>query len=368
LESQIAPKRVVATHGTGPTFEKLAVQSPVFVAGRFEVRGLVHARGMGDVYRAVDPQDGRAVAMKVFAPRWTRHVDAAERANRELGTALDHPGLAAPLEVGRLASGRTYAASRWIEGKDLAEVLARGPIDPPVVAELLAPLASALDALHAAGIVHRTLSAAKIRLTQDPTPRIVLTGHGAGALVLAEGALTSPASIDYVAPESDEASSDGRVDVYALAILAFRMIAGALPFPIHGAASRALADRRRSDPPTLRRVANRPFSHELEEVLARGLARDPQRRYRKASEFAGDLREALGLPRGHEAVGPVVEALLADPNDAPTITRIASPSLRPRAPAPHGAALAFGWSQGLFWAAVLGIVGLAAVAFLVLAL
>ncbi len=354
-----------------PTPYGLTVQSRIFFAGRFEVHGLVHARGMGDLYQAHDER--RPVAVKVFSPRWTRDSEATDRFLAEVRVAgeLVHPVLSPPLETGRLASGRAYVASPWIEGKDLADVLSRGPLDPRLAADLLAPIASALDALHAAGIVHRTLSAAKVRVTLEPTPRVLLTGHGAGPLVLAQRVSTSPASIDYVAPESESSESDARVDVYALAVLAFRMIAGGFPFPAHGAASRALLDRQRADPPSLRRVAKRPFARDLEAVIRRGLARHPDHRYATAGALAGDLREALGLPRANEAMEPTVEALLAAKGATPA-RLVRRPRETPAAidvpvVAPREAAMTLGASERLFWIAVIAVVTLATTAFVVFA-
>lgn len=348
------------------------VQSRIFVAGGSEVHGLVHARGMGDVYQAHDGQ--RPVAVKVFAPRWTRAAEATDRFLAEVaaGGGLGHSALALPLETGRLPSGRAFVTTAWIPGKDLADVLSRGALDPRLAAELLAPVASALDALHSAGIVHRTLSASKIRLTLDPVPRVLLTGYGAGPLLLAQGVSTSPASIDYVAPEAELPESDGRVDVYALAVLAFRMIAGAFPFPAHGAASRALEDRQSADPPSLRRVARKPVPRELEEVVRRGLARHPDHRYRSAGELVGDLREALGLPRTTVAVGPTVESFVAERRSAtPVVVRSRAREEEPALNAPRlvgtpDAALALGGGERTFWIAVVAVVTLAVTAFVLL--
>lgn len=334
----------------------------------------MHARGMGDVYRAHDGQ--RSLAVKIYAPRWVRDLEATERflSQVRVGGALGHPALLPPCETGRLASGRAYVTSPWIAGKDLGQILSRGALDPRLAAELLAPIASALDALHGIGIVHRTLSAAKIRLTLEPHPRIVLTGHGSAPLLSAEDVPTSPASLDYVAPEAELDEADQRVDVYALAILAFRMIAGAFPFPAHGSAAQALSDRQNGEAPALSRVAKRPLPRDLQEVVRRGLARHPDHRYASAGGFVADLRDALGLPRATNAADPVIEALLSEEEEKVSATPIAVRTLGEESAPLASSAMAetratafhLGGGERPFWFALFALVTLVVTAFVLL--
>lgn len=325
---------------------------------------------MGDVYQARDAE-GRHIAVKVFASRWTRDPERARGARRELerGSALGRPTLAGPLEIGRLTSGRTFVASPWIPGKDLATLLTRGPLDPRLVAELLGPVAAALDALHDAGIVHRTLSASKIRLTDEPRPRVVLTGYGAAPLVSAPSILTSPTAIAYLAPEAARAAHDRRLDVYALTVLAFRMIAGAFPHPIHGVASYALRDRHAVEAPSLRQIGKRPMASALEEVVRRGLAHDPEQRYASAGELVAEMRDALGLPRTCPTVGPAVEALLGTAPTQRVTRRARRVPLREPSPlvATPGEALALGTDAWWRWGTMLTALAFALLAVLLLA-
>jgi serine/threonine-protein kinase len=289
---------------------------PIFIAGRFAVHKLFHARGMGDVYIGRDTQNGRRVAVKVFAPRWLRFERDRDRFFEELRTRVEHPAIVHPLDAAPLPGGRAYVTTPWIAGKDLSEVLPSTPMDPREVTALLAPIASALDALHEAGIVHRTLGDAKIRLTSELEHPVVLTGVGAAALLAGgrrrqNSAVTSPTSIDYVAPEVDpEVAPDRRADVYALGVLAFRMLSGRLPFPTRDCVERALSDRRTEDSPSL--GASGSFSPALETAVACALACDPGVRFAKAGLFLEAMRAAIDAPLevANEETDAVVRKLL----------------------------------------------------------
>ncbi len=353
---------------------------PIFIAGRFEVHRLLHARGMGDVYAGIDSENGRRVAVKVYAPRWTRRSQDTERFVNEVRAArhIVHFALAPTLEMGRLAGGRFYVASPFLAGRDLNEVLNGGPLSPAEASTLVSPIASALDALHDAGLVHRTVTAAKVRLTRDRGHPIVLTGFGAAPLLASPSdrrsvLVTSPTAIDYVAPEADQSTAmDGRADVYALGVLAFRMMTGTLPFPTRESVERALLDRQCDEPPKLSDVTDASFSDDLERIIACALACDPKLRYASAGSFARALSQALEVDHEIERAPLSIETLIPADSDAENDEpRREAPRVRRRQnelPTSSAAELVLpiGYDQATLWGAVLGLFALLATAFIAL--
>ena len=286
----------------------VTVHTPKFLAGRFEVHELVHARGMGDVYRGRDSVSDEGVAVKVFAPRWTRDAGAVDRCRALAATQLGHPGLPLVLGSGCLPGGRLFIAERWIGGVSLHR-LVEGRWDPNRAIELVARAADAVDELHRQGIAHRTINVTKVLMTRR---QVHLTGCFAAPLLEPSGTavhgdrrmalVATPCSLDFIAPEAG--TEDGffrSADIYALGVLVFRLLAGSYPFVRRSTVARALEDRRQHSAPTLTRAGKRRFPDSLESVIARALARDPAMRPTTAAAFAAELRSlsrCSTAPRG----------------------------------------------------------------------
>ena len=272
---------------------------------RYRVEELVARGGMGLVYRARDVRLDRQVALKVLSPELSGDERFRERFVREsrLTAAVDHPHVIPVYEADEW-NGLLYLAMRFVRGIDLHTALARsGPMDPGVALALLTQGADALDAAHAIGLVHRDVKPGNFMLTGatadhvPPTTHVYLTDFGLTKRATSVSGLTRTGqflgSLHYVAPEQIRGEEvDARTDVYALACVAFEMLTGLPPYRMDQDA--ALLWAHMSVPPP-RLTDERPeLPDELDDVLARGLAKDRADRPESCSELVGAIRSALG--------------------------------------------------------------------------
>ena len=280
------------------------------VAGYRIVR-LLGEGGTGAVYLAVDEQLDRQIALKLLPPELCRDERFRHRFLREARTAagIEHPGIV-PIYAAGEANGLLYLAMRLVPGTDLRHVLERdGRLELTRAIRILAPVAEALDAAHAQGLVHRDVKPGNILVGEDDRAFLAdfgLAKHAATVNSLSrEGAFSG--TIDYIAPEQIEgAEVDGRVDVYALACVLFESLTGRPPFERDTDVAVVFAHLK-DPPPTL--TALRPdLPAELDLVLARGMAKDPDDRYRTAGELIADVRAAIG--DGDGVVAPTRAAQL----------------------------------------------------------
>ena len=276
---------------------------------RLEAR--VGAGGMATVFRARDQRLGRLVAVKVLAPGLA--ADSAFRrrliAESRAAAAVDDPHIIPVYEAGE-ADGVLFIAMRFVMGGDLRRVLAReGPLAPGRAAGFVSPVASALDAAHGAGLVHRDVKPANILVDARPgrPDHVYLSDFGVSKGAVSSVSLTGTGQFlgtpDYSAPEQIEGRAvDGRADQYALACLAYQLLTGAVPFERDQSMAVLLAHL--SQPPPSLRSRRPDLPGAADQVLARGW-RGPEKRYGSCREFADALREALGLARYHRR-GPAV--------------------------------------------------------------
>jgi serine/threonine-protein kinase len=264
----------------------------------FRVTGLVGRGGMGVVYRAMDLDLGREVALKFLPPHAVRPLDEARfRREAQAAAALDHPHIGTVYEVGE-HGGRRFIAMALYEGETLAERLERAagaPLPVPEVVTIAAQVASALAAAHGAGIVHRDLKPSNLMLTRDGRVKLLdfgLARQIGSPTLTEEGILVGTAA--YMAPEQlGGEGGDQRADIWALGVLLYEMLSGGRPF---GAGRRGLLRAiLHDDPPPLRQV--RPeIPPALAALVERCLEKDPGCRP-SGGEILADLR-AAGLVTG----------------------------------------------------------------------
>lgn len=234
------------------------------IAG-YQVQALIARGGMGVVYRALDIQLGRPVALKLLAPELAVNEKFRQRFIREsrLAASVDHPNILPIYGAGEW-SGLLYIAMRYVRGADVkAEIDARGPLPLTESLRILAATAAALDAAHAAGLVHRDVKPGNILLASDRGDghrHIYLTDFGLTKRTTSTTGDTAVGhfvgTLDYVAPEQIRGEDlDGRADVYALACVAYTLLAGHPPFD-HDDDSAQLWAHMAEEPPHL--FAERP--------------------------------------------------------------------------------------------------------------
>ena len=271
------------------------------VAG-YTVEERIGVGGMAVVYRARDEHLRRTVALKVMMPRWSRDRVFRQRFTAEASAAatVDHPNVIPVHEAGE-ARGVLFIAMRLVSGGDLNGVLRQEGLPPDRVIGLLEPVASALDAVHAAGLVHRDIKPANILLDPRPgEPDHVYVSDFGLIKSAAPGDTLTPAGQYvgtplYSAPEQAEGKAvDGRADQYSLACVAFELLSGRRVFERDQPVMLLMAHRS-AEPPALSEV--RPGLPEaVDPVLARALAKAPMARYPSCGAFLADLRAALAVP------------------------------------------------------------------------
>jgi serine/threonine-protein kinase len=303
--------------------------TPGGTLGNYQIAEKIGAGGMGSVYKAYQPALGRYVAIKVLPPQTAGDPSFAARfalEARAIGK-LRHPNIVTAYEfstTGDLA----YLVSDFIDGGTLADQLG-APLPLEYALTILTPIASALDYAHARGVVHRDIKPQNILLTHDGTP--VLTDFGLakiigpGSGVTQAGALIGTA--EYIAPEcaSGAESAGPAADQYAIALVAYQLLVGRHPFPSDNPLSALMAHVHKPVPvPTAIGV---PLAPHVEAALLRGLAKKPEERFARVSDFA---RALSGVAPAASAPLPTIPAeALAPTAETPKPTRLppAEPTL-----------------------------------------
>jgi len=270
-------------------------RSGALLAG-YRLEAQVGAGGMAVVFRARDEHLDRLAALKVLAPALATDEQFRLRfiAESRAAAAVDDPFIIPVYEAGE-AGGVLFIAMRFVRGGDLHRVLEReGTLSPGRAAEFISPVASALDAAHRAGLVHRDVKPGNILIDarEDRPDHVYLSDFGVAKAISSEG-LTGPGFFvgtpSYAAPEQIQGRTvDGRADQYALACVAFQLLTGALPFR-EGQDLPVLLAHVSTPAPSL--TAQRPdLSGAVDQVMARAMAKDPEERYASCLDFAGALR------------------------------------------------------------------------------
>jgi len=270
------------------------------VAG-YRLEEQVGAGGMAVVFAARDERLGRRVALKVLAPGLAADEEFRQRFGREsrAAAAVDDPHILPVYEAGE-ADGVLFIAMRFVSGGDLGTVVRQdGPLPPARAMALIAPVASALDAAHAAGLVHRDVKPGNVLVDTRPgrPDHVYLADFGLSKDALSSLDLTGPGQFmgtpNYAAPEQINGRAvDGRADQYALACVAYTLLAGAPPFA--RAEPMAVMWAHLSAPPPSLAAARPDLPPDVDQVLARALAKVPEHRYESCEDFAGALAAALG--------------------------------------------------------------------------
>jgi serine/threonine-protein kinase len=261
--------------------------------------------GMGEIFRATDTALGRAVAVKVLAERYAQDEQVRERFTREALAAARLSGnssIVTIFDVGEHA-GRPYIVMEYLGGGSLEQRLREEGAQPPGRAlEWLEQAASALDAAHRAGVVHRDVKPANLLL--DRHDRIHVADFGI-ASAAGLGSLTETGTVlgtaSYLSPEQAQGErTTPATDLYSLGVVAFELLTGRRPFEGDSVAAEAAAHAT-GEVPSVSEV-NPELPRELDAVFYRALAKDPARRFGSAAEFVATLRDALDNAAGSTSV------------------------------------------------------------------
>jgi eukaryotic-like serine/threonine-protein kinase len=267
----------------------------------YTLRGEVGEGGTSAVFRAEHPEHG-VVAVKVLREKLRQDKTAVARFVREAryGERVVHPNVVKTIEVGEATPGMHFLAIEWAGG-ELLERYAKqhGPLPADEVAQIIKQIGDAVHAAHVVGIVHRDLKPDNVMY--DPTSRMVKLldfGIATDTDMAPEQRLTRAGffvgTLMYVAPEalSGELVSPA-ADQYSLATIAYLLLTGCLPFTAK--TPREMFSQLLSQPPIPLNAArpNLRFSAGVEQVIMRGLSKDPRNRYADTVTFARELEGAL---------------------------------------------------------------------------
>ncbi len=281
--------------------------------GRYQIVKLLGEGGMGAVYLGRHVVIGKKVAVKILHADLAGGDEMFKRFYREAqaAAAIGHKNIIDVLDVGASSQGDPYMVMEYLEGEDLDNMLARtGPIAPAAACGIMEPILLALEAAHSKGIVHRDLKPANIFITQqegeDPTVKLIDFGiskfspEGGDQTKLTQTGtlLGTPA---YMSPEQARSTAevDRRTDIYAMGVIFYQMLTGALPFS--GESYNDLLIKVLTEPHTPPSDAYPDFPTEAGGVIERTLTKDVDKRYQTASEMLHALEELGSYDRRRDS-------------------------------------------------------------------
>ena len=274
--------------------------------GPYELKSLIGVGGMGEVYRAYDTVRERMVAVKLLRTEIAADASFQERFRRESRVAarLQEPHVIPVHDFGEI-DGVLYIDMRLVEGASVKELLrSGGPLTPQRATAIVTQVAAALDAAHADGLVHRDIKPENVLLTSDDFAYLVDFGiaHvGGEASVTMTGVLIGSSA--YMAPERFSGGPVGpAADVYALTCLLYEMLIGRPPFETGDL--RQLMSAHMFAPAPRPSIMRRGIPRAFDEVVAKGMAKEPVDRYPSAGELAKAARAAVGSATSVAAPAP----------------------------------------------------------------
>jgi len=267
----------------------------------YRVERLIARGGMASVYLAEHLRLHRKVALKLLAPELAADERFRERFLREsqLAASLDHPNVV-PIYDADEADGVLYIAMRYVEGSDLRGLLRdEAPLEPVRALRLPTQAAAGLDAAHRRGLVHRDVKPGNLLLGEDE--HLYVSDFGLTKQASSQSGLTATGqlvgTVDYVAPEQIRGETvDGRTDVYSLACVLYECLAGAKPFEKDTEV--AIIWAHMQDPPPSLTDKRPELTSGLDQVLAKGMAKEPAARHTTCRELVDAARRELGLSSG----------------------------------------------------------------------
>jgi tetratricopeptide (TPR) repeat protein len=311
---------VGSAHAGGPGGVTLGEQ---LLPDRYRVISQVAVGGMGSIWAAEDRLLGRTVAVKVLAEQLAAQPLFVRRFQREARTAAAlsaHPNVITIYDVGE-HEGRPFIVMAYLPGGTLKERMEAGGVEWSEAVDWIAQAASALDFAHARDVVHRDVKPQNLLFDADGRLIVADLGIARAAYedsLTASGELLGTAS--YISPEQamGEPASPAS-DRYSLAIVAYELLTRSRPFGGASFAEQALQQVESDPEPPTAWAAGLPGG--VDDVLLKGLAKDPEARWERGAEFASALGEALGTspaprPRVHIPAAPTRVAAPAEPPPA----------------------------------------------------
>jgi beta-lactam-binding protein with PASTA domain len=307
------------------------------IDGRYEVLSRIGTGGMADVYLARDQLLGRQVAVKLLHHRFAEDQEFVERFRREASSAagLSHPNVVAIFDRGEW-DGTYYIAMEYLPGRSLKTVVReQGPLDPLSAIDIVAQILHAARFAHGRGVIHRDLKPHNVIL--DEEGRAKVTDFGIARAGASDMTLTGSimGTAQYLSPEQAQGQAvSAASDLYAVGIVLYELLTGAVPFDGETAVTIALKQVSATAPAAS--ALNPAVPPELDAVVARALTKDPAERFADADEFLAALEYVRQLISGEVGYagggnGPIAPtALLLAPAREPLREPAEDPARRRR--------------------------------------
>jgi tetratricopeptide (TPR) repeat protein len=273
---------------------------------RFEVLSLLGVGGMGEVYLAQDTRLRRKVALKILPSQFTSNPDRLRRFEQEAyaASSLNHPNLVTIFEIG-IVDGAHFMAHEYIDGQSLWDRLKQEPLPIQDALDIAVQIATALNAAHEAGIVHRDIKPKNVMLRRDGIVKVL--DFGLAKLAEQQRAIdvdseaatiakitTDPGAVmgtpQYMSPEQARGQkADARTDIFSLGVVLYEMIAGQPPFDGVNAIEVMGAILKSEAAPLKLHITD--VSPQLEHIVSRALRKDREERYQRAKDLLIDLKD-----------------------------------------------------------------------------
>jgi eukaryotic-like serine/threonine-protein kinase len=303
------------------------------IVGRYELEELVGSGGMSNVFRAHDRLLERTVALKILHEQYTRDEDYVERFRREARAVaqLTHPNIVTVIDRGE-QDGRQFIVFEYVDGQNLKERSAGGPLDPREAIQLALQVAHALSFAHARGLVHRDVKPQNVLLNDDGQAKV--TDFGIARSLDVHGVTqtgTVLGTSDYIAPEQARGQKvDPKTDIYSLGVVLYELLTGEVPFSGDNFVAVAMRHVSEPAPSVLEHRPDCPLRLDL--AVQRAMAKDPDDRFASMDELCAELDACLAEVAGRDGEGAT---MIVPPQPRP---RRAGPR-RERRPFPVGIAL-----------------------------
>jgi serine/threonine-protein kinase len=279
------------------------------IGGRYRILGKIGGGGMANVYLAEDSTLGRRVAIKMLHRRFVQDAKFVERFRREAKAAagLNHPNIVSVYDWGQVGT-ENYIVMEYVQGETLKDLIRRrGRLPAGEAVQITLELLAAVGAAHENGVIHRDVKSQNILLDKEGRAKVADFGIAQAG----DPAMTEAGSIlgtaQYLAPEQARGEPvDKRSDLYSVGVVLYEMLTGRVPFRGDSAVTVALKHVNELPREPAEITPGLPYS--LNQIVLKALAKDPNRRYGSAAEFAADLRAAqVGGPLHAATFDPSAE-------------------------------------------------------------